>query len=417
MSGMSFSHFMRAVAGFALLLGLSTTASAQVISERGFVDGTGTAFLQDAANDDQQFVGDLLAREEVFVRPASWFELAGGVDFRANSHDQVEDEWRFDVKDRGILRPRVALRRLTATFSYGGFNIDLGKQFIRWGRADVIYPTDRFAPRDYLNVLNAEVLPVLGVRPSVQVGTETFEGVWLPEATPSRLPLFNQRWTPLPEAAQALPIVDEGTVIPERDQYGARWRHTGTRLETAVSYFDGVNHLPNIAAEVLPNGSLQVTRVLPRIRMIGGDVAIPTSWLTWKFETAYVTAPTDAAEEYVLYVVEVERQVGEWLLDFGYAGDHTTQEYVVPSFDPDRGMARSIIGRVSFTVDPRRSVVLEGAVRQNGDGVFAKAEYSQTFGQHVRATFAGVAIAGEPEDFLGHYQDNSHASVGLRFSF
>jgi len=407
----------RAVMALAILLLVGAPARAQAVTERGFVEGTGTGFFSEAVNDPERTVGDVLAREEVFIKPARWFQLAGGVDFRANSHDQVEDEWRFDLDDRGVLRPRIALRRLSATFTGGGFTLDVGKQFIRWGRADVIYPTDRFAPRDYLNVLDADVLPVIGVRPSIQVANETFEVVWQLQPTPSRLPLFTQRWSPLPTAARELPIVDAGSQIPDRGAFGARWRHTGPRIETAVSYFDGVNHLPNISSRILENGSLELTRLFPEIRMIGGDVAVPTSWLTWKFETAYVTAPKQDTEEYVLYVIEVERQVREWLLDFGYAGDHTTEPYAVPAFAPDRGMARSIIGRASYTVDPRRTVVLEGAVRQNGDGVFAKAEYSQAFGQHVRLTLDGVAIGGQETDFIGQYRDNSHVSGGLRFSF
>ena len=409
---------MRIVAAaFVAVLLVASTARAQVVTERGFVEGDVVGFFKEAVNDSERVVGDVLAREEVFLKPAPWFQFAAGVDFRANSHDEVEDEWRFDVEDRSIQRPRLALRRLSATFTKGGFNLDLGKQFIRWGRADVVYPADRCAPRDYLNVLNAEVLPVIAARPSLQVGTETVEAVWTLQPTPSRLPLFTQRWTPLPEEARTVPVVDGGSELPDQRQFGLRWRHTGTKLETAVSYFDGLNHLPNLEPQLLADGSLQLTRLFPRIRMIGGDVAVPTSWLTWKFETAYVTAPTDATEEYLLYVIEVERQTGEWLLDFGYAGDHTTKEYALPAFAPDRGMARSIIGRASYTVDPRRTVVLEGAVRQTGDGVYAKAEYSQEFAQHVRFTVAGVGIGGKTTDFIGQYNDNSHVRVGLRVSF
>jgi hypothetical protein len=288
---------LRAVGLVALMLLFAGAAYAQVVTERGFVEGSAVTFFKEAVNDPQQLVGDVLAREEVFIRPSPWFQLAAGADFRANSHEQVEDQWRFDVDDRTIQRPRFALRRLSATFTKGGFTFDIGKQFIRWGRADVIYPTDRFAPRDYLNVLNSDVLPVWAARPSLQVGTETVEAIWAFQPTPSRLPLFTQRWAPLPDEARTLPIEDAGSQIPDKQQYGLRWRHTGTKLETAVSYFDGVNHLPNIDAAVLPNGTLQLTRLFPRIRMIGGDVAVPTSWLTWKFETAYVTAPTQETEE------------------------------------------------------------------------------------------------------------------------
>ena len=86
------------------------------------------------------------------------------------------------------------------------------------------------------------------------------------------------------------------------------------------------------------------------------------------------------------------------------------------SFAPDRGIAKSILGRASYTVDPRRTVVIEGAVRQNAAGFYVKGEFSEAFGQHWRLTLAGVGIAGQDDD-LGQYHHNSHASLGLRFSF
>ena len=57
--------------------------------------------------------------------------------------------WRLDWDDRSLLRPRFAVRRLAATVTAKGFTLDVGKQFIRWARADVLNPIDRFAPRDY----------------------------------------------------------------------------------------------------------------------------------------------------------------------------------------------------------------------------------------------------------------------------
>ena len=121
-----------------------------------------------------------MLRDEVFVRPKSWLQFASGLDLRANSHGEVEDVWRLDFADRSLLRPRAAVHRLTASIATRHLAIDLGKQFIRWGRADILSPTDRFAPRDYLNVIDTEFLAVLGARASVHVGGETFEAVWVP---------------------------------------------------------------------------------------------------------------------------------------------------------------------------------------------------------------------------------------------
>ena len=402
-------------AAFALC---ASTGSAQTFSERGFVDGRGVWFPQVAPNDTTRAVGDLWVREDVFVKPATWVQFAAGVDLRANSHGQVEDEWRLDFSDRSIQRPRAAIRRLTATFTAPRFTLDVGKQFIRWGRADILNPTDRFAPRDFMNVVDTEFVPVLGARANVRLGNETFEAVWVPRLTPSRLPLFDQRWTVLPPGAQGVTVEDGGSIIQEGSEQGVRWNHTGEKLEMSLSYFNGFNHLPNIEVNQHPlANAIELTRLFPDLRTYGGDLAVPMRWLTLKGEAAYFTSPSGTSEEYVLYVIEVERQVGEWTLDGGYTGEVVTVSNDTLPFAPDRGVAKSIIGRVAYTVDPRRTVAVEGAAHQNGKGFYIKGEFSEAFGQHWRLTVSGVGLAGDPDDFLGQYSANSYVSTALRFSF
>src|SRR5687768_10188120 len=212
-------------------------ALAQTITHRGSIEARVIGFPEEAANDPTRVVGDAVLREEIVLRPVDWFQFAAAADLRANTHREVEDEWRLDLEDRGLLRPRAAVRRLAATLSGGPFTIEVGKQFIRWGRADVIYPTDRFAPRDYLNVVDAELLPVIGARPSLQIGSETLEAIWIPQLTPSRLPLLDQRWALA--QADAAPLRNAESHIPGGSQFGVRWRHTGARFETAAMFFDG----------------------------------------------------------------------------------------------------------------------------------------------------------------------------------
>jgi hypothetical protein len=167
------------------------------------------------------------------------------------------------------------------------------------------------------------------------------------------------------------------------------------------------------------------------MRSYGGDVAVPTQWVTLKGEAAYFTSPTASNDEYVLYVVEVERQIREWVLVGGYAGEAVTENRGVfqdeglqlPggrrvfAFAPDRGIAKSFLGRAAYTVDPRRTIAIEAAVRQSGDGLYVKGEYSQAFAQHWRLTLTGVGIEGEPGDFLGQFNHNSNVAIALRYSF
>ena len=418
---------MRTAGAFALVLIAIRAggADAQVLSQRGYAEGSLLFFPQEAVNDAVRGVADALVREEVFAKPTDWLQFAGGVDLRANSHDQVDDEWAPDWGDRGVLRPRVAVRRLSATYARGPIVVDAGKQFIRWGKTDIVTPTDRFAPRDFLNVIASEFLPVLGVRGSYHKAGNTFEGVWVPRLTPSRVPLFNQRWTVVPPAAVGIPIVDAGSDVPEGSQFGVRWSRVAAGLEFAVSFFDGFNHLPNIKSTIAAAPpSIVLTREYPAIRAYGADLAVPTRWFTLKAEAEYfVNRPdrdpgrAEQSDDYVLYVVQVERQSGEWVFIAGYAGEVVTTRRTVLSFAPDRGLAKSFVGRASYTIDPRRSIAFEGTLRQSGDGAYGKVEYSEARGQHWRVTFSGIAIGGDPEDFLGQYNRNSNVSVMLRYSF
>ena len=119
----------------------------------------------------------------------------------------------------------------------------------------------------------------------------------------------------------------------------------------------------------------------------------------------------------MLWVVQLERQTGEWVFVGGYAGEVVTERRNLLPFAPDRGVARALLGRASYTIDPNRSVAFEGALRRSGDAGYARGEYSQAYGQHWRATVAGTLIRGEPTDFIGQYRRNSHVTLSLRYSF
>lgn len=399
-------------------LGSSRPSVAQTVAQRGFVEARGAFFPQDTSNDSQNTVVDLLAREEAFVLPTSWIQFAAAIDARANSHGHVESSWHLDFRDRGRLRPALSVRRLSSTLTHGPMTLDLGKQFIRWGKTDIVTPTDRFAPRDFIDVFAGEFLAVTGVRLTLQARDETFEAVWVPLFTPSRMPLFNQRWTAVPPSETALSLIDGQAPFPERAQAGVRWAHAGNGYEYSLSYFDGFNHLPDIVVRPRADAlELEIERSYPALRMLGGDAALPTRWFTAKGEAAYFATSTPGADEYVLYVLQLERQTGEWLIGGGYAGEVVTRRGTSVNFAPDRGLTRSVTGHASYAIDPSRSVAFECAIRQSGAGVYAKGEYSWTTGQHWRTTLFAVLLGGRADDFLGQYQRNSHLGLSLRYSF
>src|SRR5262245_7627647 len=188
---MTTSRCKRFAASSALLVALwGHEADAQTFSNRGFAEGSVFVFPEEAPNDRTRLVADALFREEAFVKATPWLQLAAGVDLRTNTHDQVDARWRVDFSDRTIERPAVSIRRLAATISARHVTIDLGKQFVRWGKTDILNPTDRFAPRDFINVIDTELIAVTAARAVVEFGSETIDVVSVPRFTPSRTPLL-----------------------------------------------------------------------------------------------------------------------------------------------------------------------------------------------------------------------------------
>jgi hypothetical protein len=404
-------------------------AHGQQVSQKGFAEAQGTFYPQEAPNDATRAVGEFLLRYEVSARPAPWFRLTGSLDARADTHDQTDWDG-LDWSDRGVKRPVLGVHRLDAIVSRGPLTLEAGKQFIRWGRADVLNPTDRFAPRDFLSVVDNEVLGVTAARLTAGLQSNSLDLV-VSRFTPSRMPLLNQRWAGFSEAASQIEIVDDGADVPDRAQAGARWNHVGRGLEFSLSAFVGNNTLPLLVSEAqeehagslgdvpLPayRAQVDVLRVYPAIWTAGGDVAVPLHAFTLKGETAFFGTEDDRADQYWLYVVQVERQAGEWIFVGGYAGEVVTTQRFQVGFAPDRGMTRAFLGRASYTIDTNRSAAAEGAIRQDNSGSWLRGEYSQASGQHLRFTVRGVWIRGEQDDFFGRYRKNSNVVLVARYSF
>ena len=395
-------------------------AAAQSYTQRGFVESSSTIYPQAALNDSTHFVSEALLRYEGSLKLSTAFQVSGALDIRTDTHHQTERELDLSWWDRERRRPLAAARRLSVVYHRGGLSIEAGKQFVRWGKADILNPTDRFAPRDYLTVVDNEFLGITAARLTYEKGRDTIDVVWAPRFTPSRIPLADQRWSPAQTPPSGFILRDGGAAFPGGSQAGLRWNHIGS-VEFSASYYQGFNHLPLFDAQpsfdgVVPVVTLQ--RVYPEIRMLGGDAAVPFRFFDIKAEAAYFNSGNPLADDYTQYVVQVERHSGEWTFVGGYAGEYVSSPGTpTVEFAPDRGITKTVLGSVRFTIDVNRSVAFDTSIRQNLDGAWLRAEYSQAFGQHWRATATASLIRGNPADFLGQYRHNSHAGLILRYSF
>ncbi|MBI3682318.1 MAG: hypothetical protein HY235_18215 [Acidobacteria bacterium] len=403
---------MKWLAGYVLLLPLW----GQNFSHRGYLETRGYFFPQATPGDSSHAIGEAILRWEAFYKAGGNWRFSGGLDTRTDTHRQVEREARLDWQDRSLERPAFSLRRFSAAYHKGRFTAEFGKQFIRWGKADILNPTDRFAPKDFLEVINHDFLGVLAARAAYGTSSDSFELVYTPRFTPSRAPLFSQRWVILPPQSGVVRLLDAGSRFPGAGQFGARWNHVGKGCEFSASFFEGFNHLPSLDLAIRI-AAVEFARVYPRLRFYGADAAVPLKWFTVKSEAGYYTSSDRRADEFLLYVIQLERQQGEWAFVGGYAGEFVSKQRNPFMFAPDRGIARTFLGRIGYTIDANRSVAVETALRQNGRGAYVKGEYSRAYGSHWRASAGFVLMRGRRDDFLGQYSRNSHLLLTLRYSF
>ena len=391
----------------------AATCFAQDFTQRGFLENLGTLYPQDAKKDHTNTIGESLFRYEGFYKPRAALQVAGAIDLRIDTHQQVNRDLKLSWSDRELQRPLAEVRRLSALYHSGSVSFEAGKQFVRWGKTDILTPTDRFAPRDFLEVVDNDFLPITAARLTYEKRSNTLDVVWSPRFTPSRIPLLNQRWAVLPELPPGFVLHEANPDFPGGSQVGVRWNHVGN-VEYAASIYEGFNHLPSFEAL----RDLSIRRFYPKLFMVGGDFAVPTPWITVKGEVAQFNSNDERVDDYFQYVIQLERQSGEWFFVGGYAGEAITNRGTQSvGFAPDRGLTKTFLGRAGYTIDANRSIAFEAAARQNGDGTWVKFEYSQALGQHWRATANLTLIRGEPGDFLGQYNKNSHAILIVRYSF
>lgn len=183
----------------------------------------------------------------------------------------ISDDARLEFKVRALRedafggRARTRVDWLQALWFLRTERVDLriGRQKVRWGKADGLNPGDFFTPIDYTVLLPLEddrYLAVPAIRADVHLDdTDSLSLVAAKDVAPTQVPW--PRPSPVPLR----------TVDPQGWQFGARWQHTGERLDWALSVFHGSATVPLLSAPA--TGTTTFVRDHARIDGIGADLA------------------------------------------------------------------------------------------------------------------------------------------------
>ncbi len=221
-------------------------------------------------------------------------------------------------------------RRLAPPLTRGPFTLELGKQFVRWGKTDIVVPTDRFAPRDYLTVVDCAV-PRRSRRCEARPvpAVHTIELVWAPRlhaqpsspcsASAGRCSLLARR-QPCRSSKRRRRFPGEGRLASAGARFGIA-RILGVVLRRLQS----PSRHPASTPSTRPSETIEFSRVYPPIRSYGADAAVPLAAGSRSRPRPHTSRRrrTDHGRIRALRRA-VERQSGEWLFVGGYAGEVVT---------------------------------------------------------------------------------------------
>ncbi len=197
------------------------------------------------------------------------------------------------------------LREAYATGRFGATVVSVGNQVVRWGSTDANSPNDVVNPVDYREGIDVDLetplVPVLAARAThtltLEAGSLTFEGVYVPFFAPHRAWLFGSDWAPVAAQPQFEPMLaflagavppasqedvqalllspDPPDESPRQGSAGGRVAWSGGGLDLRLNTFYGWDRIPSLEVDpefvellvaVRDNDLATLARLFPKLQ-------------------------------------------------------------------------------------------------------------------------------------------------------
>ena len=367
----------------------------------------------------------------------------GTFDFRLDTHRDVDRHRWSDFSDRRLRQPAGAVSELYVDMKLSHVDLRLGKQQIRWGRADGFNPTDNLIPYDYLDTFSDRRIAVPAVKADAYLARAHFEAAWVPFYTPTRLPLLGQRWFPrLPSSVRIVPAPGAGPVdvdltyrdlggpLPARTfgngQWGVRYNQIVPSAEFSLSYLDGFDDIAffrtvstPVAPPALqrPQALVDFHREYYRVKVAGADFASQIGPFAIRGEAAYFDQTDPNNLDHLLFVIGLDKTWGDWFAIVQYAGQKVNGRVQNAAIFPDLGLRSTMIYRIERTLRPSRSIEIKGALRLRDGDFFVQPLYNVALSNKWRLKIGATIFAGALDSYLGQFRGNSHLNLQLIYTF
>ncbi len=354
---------------------------------------------------------------ELFVELRVWVD---DDDYASGGIDRFEDETPkrrvFDVTEAYV------------DVFFDDVDVRLGKQVVKWGKADVFNPTDQINPNDFSTLLDDEPIGVIAGKVNYYYEDIGLEAIVVPTFTPSRFPPRGTRFDLVPTNLP-LPLleVDERADTLDDVQYGLRASSTYEGWDFSLSWYDGVNHFPGTRLAPTPQFPfVGIQPVYYRRRMLGGDFATTFGRLGLRGEGAWFRTDGHRQDEYLQYVLGVDYTWTNVFRDHDifaiveYAGEHviTQQQKGLDAGALERAFANSAAWNIDYQVTEFLTYTVRGVYNFDGrDNFFVEPQVEYAMNDHVTITAGFDIIHGGGQTLFGLMSENDQFYLKARYTF
>lgn len=399
--------------------------------------------FQPTPNDRQNFREEGILQLEWAHRLAEWASVKLVVDARGDTAG-FADGVTFQIPETSTRRSMLNVKEATANLRRGPFEVTLGKQIFAWGTADAFNPTDNINPYDYLDVLDNEKMGVYSVAARLNAGPASLTLVVVPLFTPSRLPLPDSRWTPVP------PEDVTGIVEPRQlpghalssTQYAARLKATIAGWDLSASYYDGFEHTPSFRQSAVAAASVTagptLTPVFTRLRVVGLDFSTTVAKFEVHGEGAFKLVAANGRDDRFQGMAGINytwEGLGlRWLdqitviVEYGYEFilHERPQSGILPKGSApqlgdllaDNAFRNGAVARIQFKLTEDTQVKLTGVADFRGSpSGYAQVKLTHKLSDAFQVDTGLDLLAGTANSFWGRWRDNDRFFFFLKYFF
>ena len=331
-----------------------------------------------------------------------------------------------DIVDNDIKRNIFTIHEWYARYKRDFFVASAGAQIYSWGTADIFNPTDYLNPRDFTDFIDNEKIAVPSAALTLFRGNWKADFIVIPVFTPSRLPLFDTRWSPVPEN---FPLTINDRQLPKRSgddvQFATRIGATLAGWDFSMNYFDGIETVPaGLISTPIPNS---VTPIYDKVRVWGGDFSKAIGVFEAHGEAAYFNRDNKDRDDLLQYILGFNYTANDIIsthdlkVTFEYAREETirrgdnTGRYI--NLDLSHVFRNSLMAKFTYEFNDRMNFKIGTIYNINHEDYLIQPKFCFKPRDNWEVELGFDILSGDSDTLFGRYSKNDRGFIKTTLTF